>query len=296
MLQKGNPPAPCVNSARRRLCGLRPRCRKLLHPRPICGILGQMWFSAFRAVPIALVLAAASVSGPVTAAPCRLGLALGFDVSRSVDDRAYAIQIEGILAALADPEVRAALLTPGRPVALAVYEWSGERQQTVISSWMLMLAPADIDLVADRVAGHRRSPDNWYTGVGAALAFGHRLLSQVEHCDFRTLDLSGDGRNNHGPDPAQVYRRLDFDGITVNGLAIEGIERDIAAWYAREVIRGPGAFVEVARSADDFPAAFRRKLLRELSAPLFGALARPGQAASSPASARSISDTVSATP
>lgn len=220
----------------------------------------------------ALLVVAASSTTSLQAGPCRLGLALGFDVSRSVDDGAYAIQIEGIRAALADPEIRAAILAPSSPVALAVFEWSGARQQHVISNWMLLTEEADIDLVSARVEAHRRSPDNWYTAVGAALEFGHRLLGAVEHCDFRTLDISGDGRTNDGPDPARVYDRRDFEGITVNGLAIEGIERDIAAYYAAEVIRGPGAFVEVAVSAEDFPRAFRRKLLRELTAPLFGAL------------------------
>lgn len=260
----------------------------------ICGIVQQMWFRNPRRSGLALVLAAALLPGEAVA--CRLGLALGFDVSRSVDAAAYEIQIEGILAALADAEIRAAILQPAEPVALAVFEWSGARQQHVVSNWMLLLDEADIDLVAARVAGHRRSPENWYTAVGAALEFGHRLLGAVAHCDFRTLDLSGDGRNNDGPDPDRVHDRRDFDGITVNGLAIGGIERDIVDYYAREVIRGPGAFVEVAETHREFPEAIRRKLLRELTEPLFGARPGPVQAASSPAIARSISAAVSSTP
>ena len=53
----------------------------------------------------ALVTAAAGLLGLAcapAAASCRLALALGMDVSRSVDDNDYAIQRDGLLAALAD--------------------------------------------------------------------------------------------------------------------------------------------------------------------------------------------------
>ena len=112
--------------------------------------------------------------------------------------------------------------------------------------------------------------------VAAAVPFGLKtmesLLAEAPDCAARTLDISGDGRSNTGPDPASVYARGDWDGITVNGLPIGGHESDIAAYYARVVIRGPGAFVEVARTHRDFPPAFRRKLLRELTEAVFGAL------------------------
>ncbi|MBE0414462.1 DUF1194 domain-containing protein, partial [Yoonia sp.] len=36
------------------------------------------------------------------------------------------------------------------------------------------------------------------------------------------------------------------------------------------VIRGPGAFVEIANGFDDYEAAMRRKLIRELSAQVIG--------------------------
>lgn len=45
-------------------------------------------------------------------AACRLPLARGFDVSRSVDARDCAIQKEGLIAALADPLIIAAFLAP----------------------------------------------------------------------------------------------------------------------------------------------------------------------------------------
>jgi hypothetical protein len=238
--------------------------------------------------------------GAAAASDCRLALALGFDVSRSIDAAAYELQLGGLLAALFDPEVRAALLAPPAPVALAVYEWSGRRQQRLVQGWTRIETEDDIDRVARAVALNRRRHDG-LTAVGAALDYGWRLMRRAPVCDAQVIDIAGDGRNNEGADPHRIYARRDFGRITVNGLAIGGHESGILSYYATEVIRGPGAFAEFAASQQDFAAALRRKLLREIDPPLLGqAPARPRdpglQAASSPASARSISAAVSATP
>lgn len=250
----------------------------------------------------AAVLAVISATAPLRAEPCRLALALGFDVSRSIDAAGYELQIGGLIGALFDPEIRAALLAPPAPVALAVYEWSGRRQQRLVQGWTLLRDEDDIDRVARAIALHPRSYDG-LTAVGAALDHGWRLLRRAPACDAQVIDIAGDGRNNEGPAPARIYARRDFADITVNGLAIGGHESDILHYYATEVIHGPGAFAEFAATQAEFAAAFRRKLLREVEPPRIGALAprsRAGsampQAARSPASPRSISATVSATP
>lgn len=205
---------------------------------------------------------------PGASSACRLALALGLDVSRSVSDPAYALQVEGVQAALADPDVRAAILIPEAPVALAIYEWSGRWQQQVVVGWTMLETGADIDAVIAALDGLERS-FRGQTAVGRALFFGGRLLLGAPGCDARTLDLSGDGRNNDGPAPARIYERFDFGDITVNGLAIGGLEIGILDYYRAEVMRGPGAFVEFAGDWRDFPPVFRRKLLREITAPLF---------------------------
>ena len=91
------------------------------------------------------------------------------------------------------------------------------------------------------------------------------------------LDVAGDGRNNEGITVARTYERVDFTGITVNGLAVGEHEADLVEYFRDELIRGPGAFVEVAPQQTDYPGAIRRKLLRELQGPMIGALVGPGQ-------------------
>ena len=214
----------------------------------------------------------------MTAAPaeaCRLALALGFDVSASVDAADYAIQRDGIVAALAAPEVRRAFLEPDEPVALAVFEWGGRGWQRPVAGWVLVAEPEDLDAVAAAVAASDGARPWEPTAIGAALVHALDLFGTAPDCAAQTLDLSGDGRNNDWLSPRRVYAREDFGAIVVNALAIGGHEADIAAYYATEVIRGPGAFVEPARTHADFPPAIRRKLERELTGPVLGTAPRP---------------------
>lgn len=215
-------------------------------------------------------------AGPAQA--CRLALALAFDVSRSVDHRDYDIQKAGFLAALADPGIRAAFLR-GPPVAVAVYEWSGLRYQEVVADWRLVLSEADLDALAETLRAHERSPRSLPTALGQALRFGRDLLARAPPCLARVIDVSGDGQSNDGPDPWRVYREGGWEGITVNALAIGEHEMGLLDYMTREVVRGPGAFVEYAARHTDFPAAIRRKLYRELTEAVFGGLPGPPRGA-----------------
>ena len=56
-------------------------------------------------------------------------------------------------------------------------------------------------------------------------------------------------------------------GITINALAIivRAARIGLTDAYARDVIGGPGAFVEVAEGRPEFVNALRRKLIREIA-------------------------------
>ncbi len=226
------------------------------------------------------VLAASLSIAILGAAPadaaCRLALALGIDVSRSVDARDYQIQRDGLIAALADPVIQEAFLKPENRVAFAVYEWSGQAHQDMIVDWVMVESAADLNAIMDRIDTYDRGADHLPTGLGAALEFGRGLIARAPVCDARTLDISGDGRSNDGLGPEDIYARDDFEGLLVNGLPIGGHEADIAFYYRARVIHGPGAFVEIARTEEDFPRAIRRKLERELTEQLLGGLPADG--------------------
>lgn len=201
---------------------------------------------------------------------CRLALALAADVSRSIDAADYIIQTEGLAAALEDADIRAAIFGPEGTVALAVYQWSGSTHQELIQPWVILERPEDLDAAIWAIRRATRPERRQATALGEALRYGADLMAKAPPCARRVLDVAGDGRNNEGPSVASIYARDLFDGITVNALAIGEHELDVTRYFRDEVIRGPGAFVEIAPRQTDFPQAIRRKLLRELEGPQIG--------------------------
>ncbi len=224
---------------------------------------------------VALALLAPSVQ-----ADCRQALALGLDVSGSVDVAEYRQQRDGLASALNAPEVRAALLSePAAPVALAVFEWSAPAAQTLIQPWIDITDAASLDAVIAGLLAGQRGPADPSTAVGNAMIYGGALLAQRPDCARLTLDLSGDGPSNTGPRPQDV---TDLPaGITINGLTVgaagahstdrrqEDI-KELSSYYRAYVIRGADAFVETSIGFDSYQAAMRRKLMRELQVIVVG--------------------------
>lgn len=216
------------------------------------------------ALLLAAALAGAGVAGPAGAA-CRLALALGLDVSSSVDTVEYRLQTRGLAAALTAPEVRSAFLSdPAAPVMLQIYEWSGWQQQVIRQDWVTIRSGDDLDAVALRLGSQRRSFEQYPTALGFALLYGARSLGQRQECAERKLDLSGDGTNNDGMAPDAARRDQAMGDIVVNGLVVGSNLTTLARYYHEFVIHGDGAFVETAANYGDFERAMRRKLLREL--------------------------------
>ena len=242
------------------------------------------------------MLAAMAVLGVVASpvAACRVALALGLDVSGSVNQAEYRLQLDGVAAALEHPDVLAAIAAPsGGPVALAVYEWSGPAVQRLLVPWTLLPGPGDVAGVATRLRGTQRVASEPSTAIGAAMAFGAGLMSQAPRCGRAVIDISGDGKSNTGPHPRDMAVPA---GITINALAIGGEIMDpgelrqvslgeLSGYFTAYVIRGPEAFVETARGFFDFEAAMVRKLLRELEVL---AVSDAGSAARDPWGGRSV--------
>ncbi|AAV94560.1 DUF1194 domain-containing protein [Ruegeria pomeroyi] len=217
-------------------------------------------------------------------AGCRQALALGLDVSGSVDGREYRLQLDGLAAALLAPEVQARLLAmPGHPIRLAVYEWSEPGFQRLILPWHQIDTAADLETVAATLRTTRRAAAPPGTAIGPAMHHGAALLAQQPDCWKRTLDLSGDGKHNMGPHPRVVKAALEGSGLTVNALVIGADSTtftdlrqtqigELSAYYGAWVILGPDAFVEVALGYEDYQAAMERKLRRELEGLVLSAL------------------------
>lgn len=235
-----------------------------------------------RAAALACLALLITASGAL--AQCRQALALGLDVSGSVDAREYRLQLQGIITALSSGDVRNALLVlPQQPVALLVYEWSGPDDPAVILPWRDIRSDADLDAALDILRATERREASPGTALGVAMQRGAAYLAQRPDCARHTLDISGDGKSNMGPLPADVKRRLLAQGLTINGLVIgadaptlgdlrQAEIGELSSYYRVNVILGPDAFVETALGFEDYAAAMERKLLRELRTLVFSAL------------------------
>lgn len=215
--------------------------------------------------PIATFLAALP-GGAV--AGCRLALALGLDVSGSVDSTEYRLQMDGLAGALMHPEVRMAMLSlPGQRVEMMVYEWSGPADQHVVQDWREVRDEAALADIAATLRRATRAQGDPSTAIGAAMRAGAAQLGKRGHCDHRVLDLSGDGPSNTGPLPQAVRDSAAMGDVTVNGLVIEEVppgQPSLEGYFRAYVIRGPGAFTERAAGFADYRDAMVRKLIREL--------------------------------
>jgi len=203
--------------------------------------------------------------------PVDVELVLAVDVSASIDAQQAHLQREGYVAALTDPSliarIRAGIV--GR-IAVTYVEWSDT--QTTVVDWTLIedLAGArafsNAILNAPLVSGSA-------TSITGALDFGVAVLesNDIEGAR-RVIDVSSDGRNSAGS-PLVLARQRTLDaGIVINGLPI--IQRDEAgrpvdpgleAYYAANVIGGPGAFLVVAEGIEAFPEAIHNKLFIEIA-------------------------------
>jgi len=245
------------------------------------------------------ILAAVSVVFAVLAVPAVTGaetsvdleLALGVDVSRSVDASEARLQREGYIQAFRDPEVIRAIKGGmlGR-IAVGYYEWAGFGYAKVVVGWTLIDSDASAKAFADALRGNLPNSAR-RTSISEAIDFA---VPWFEGNGFtgtrRVVDISGDGPNNWGDLVTVARDKAVAAGITINGLPIlnrtgNSFSRynipELDLYYRDCVIGGPGAFIVVADNFDDFARAVRRKLILEIArmAPADGSSrVRPAQA------------------
>jgi len=208
---------------------------------------------------------------------CNLALVLAMDASSSVNSREYALQMKGMASALLNQRVKEAILAMGG-IYLAAFEWNGRSNQKMLFNWTWLENEQDIFNVASLLAKHQRNSINSPTAIGHAIAYASFLYPTLpEPCSRHVLDVSGDGINNEGYSPNIAYRNFDLDEVTVNGLTIQqrGVEHDkfygeLESYYNQQVIKGPGSFVIVADSFENFEDAMTLKLLKEIAPSLIG--------------------------
>lgn len=207
--------------------------------------------------------------GAASAAAVDTALVVSVDVSSSVDERRYQIQLEGIAAALEDRAVIDAILSgPRRAILFAVVTWAD--QPKLALPWVRIASKADSAAAALKVRGMERQGGE-FTCLSRMLRFvSDKIVSQIPEAAAKVVvDVSGDGSDNCNADePVTAVRdEITTGGATINGLPIlEGREAaTLEAWYRDNVMGGPGAFVLPADGYEDFGRAIRQKFVVEIS-------------------------------
>ena len=215
--------------------------------------------------------AAVAAYAPARAATERVdtALVLAVDVSQSVNDARFALQMDGIAKAFEDENVQRSILSgPHRAIFVTLVEWSDKAAVAV--PWTLIASPEDAKAFA---ATLRQTPRNGaeFTCMSRALQLvGDKVLPFLPMPANRmVVDVSSDGHDNCNIQPTvdALRDQLVASGVTINGLPI--LEGDEAAtldsWYKAHVIGGASSFTVPAHGYQDFERAMRRKFVTEIS-------------------------------
>ena len=233
--------------------------------------------SALLSLMLVGTLATAPSPAQSEATEVELELLLAIDASTSIDRDEFRLQRKGFVSAFRDPSVQSAISALGsKGMAVALAQWAGPFQQILGIDWHLISSPESANAFADKLEQMDRKVQG-FTDIAGALQFSTQQILQNEWAGNRlAIDVSGDGTSDKF-DPAPQRDAAIAQGITVNGLVIYSSEYDLGELaqfslyrhYKERVIGGPGAFLEVASDFEDFGAAIRRKLIREISGAVY---------------------------
>jgi hypothetical protein len=206
-------------------------------------------------------------------------LVLAVDVSSSISSDDARLQREGYCAALTDSKVLAAVQGGDHgAIGIAYVEWAGVGVQRLLLPWMRIADLRDAEYWSQQLASAPTDDSLSGTTISHAIWFSTTMLDGAPWSTFRrVIDVSGDGVDNYAGSLTTEQAR-DWavrQGITINGLAIEG-DTDfqerfpgaaLADYYRKAVVGGHGAFVIQADGIGAFGHAVRRKLVREVAGP-----------------------------
>ena len=267
--------------------------RTLTRRNPFLRRARRGWGAACGSGALVALLVGLTVAAAEPLPPAAVALVVSVDVSQSVDDARFKLQMEGIAAALEDPGVVAAMTGNAGGTFFTMVTWADRARSDV--DWHRIASRADAQAVAAQVRATPRGGGE-FTCLGEMFrTVAGRVIPALPVAAERiVVDVSGDGIDNC-TDPenlrAEQAELLDA-GVTINGLPIlvPG-ENDVVGagayrapgyglratplpqermgleqWYREHVVGGPGAFLLTASGYGDFARALRRKFVIEVSA------------------------------
>ena len=235
------------------------------------GSFARRVFLLLALVPV--ISAMPAVSGP-TFQDVDTALVVAIDVSNSVDDQRYRLQMEGIAKSLEDPGVISAITTgPQAAILFSIVAWADRTETTL--PWVRISNASEAKAVAARIRALPRAKGDFTCLSHMLRIASDKIVPQIPANATRVvIDVSGDGHDDCNPaEPSDKVRdELVASRVTINGLPIlDGDEaKTIEEWYRQHVMGGPGSFIVAANGYADFERAIRQKFVVEI-----GGLAQP---------------------
>jgi Protein of unknown function (DUF1194) len=208
-------------------------------------------------------------TSPIAGTQVDTALVVSVDVSNSVDDVRYKLQMEGIASALEDPSVVDAILTgPNASILLSLVTWADKPKISI--PWVKIGSKDEAAEVARRIRKLPKEGGEFTCVSGMLRTIADKVVTQIPMKANRVVvDVSGDGKDNCNREetPEAVRDELVSSEVIINGLPIlEGGDKDsLETWYRDHVMGGTGAFVLPANGFGDFGRAIRQKFVIEIS-------------------------------
>ncbi|MBS0232056.1 MAG: DUF1194 domain-containing protein [Proteobacteria bacterium] len=214
--------------------------------------------------------------------PVDTALVVSVDVSNSVDDARYRLQMEGIAKALEDPGVIEAITGGSQGgILFSMVTWADT--PSFVIPWIRIANKGDALAAAKRVRNLPRQGGEFTCMTRMLRSANDKIVPQIPAKASRIIiDVSGDGPDNCNADEPieKVRNELVSNGVTINGLpilldtpedsallpkAVPGGRPPLEQWYRDHVMGGPSSFVLPAQGYGDFERAIRQKFVIEVS-------------------------------
>ena len=198
-----------------------------------------------------------------------VALIVAVDVSQTIDETRYRLQLEGIAGALENPDVIARILGGAHAsIQFTMLTWTD--RENIVIPWTRISNEIEARELAAHIRHLPQPPADFTCLTHMMRKVADKIATQIpEKADRVVLDISGDQRENCNPSEATTTVRDELVGygVTINGLPIlEGEEGPtLEDWYQENVMGGPGSFVLPAHGYEDFGRAITRKFIIEIS-------------------------------
>jgi hypothetical protein len=247
---------------------------------PVSEVGENMFLKVFLAGLVLLVGMAPAVAGDVRKSSdraCDVALILVLDVSTSINDAEFKVQIEGTAAAFRDKDVIGAIKNGMHSRIAVAMVFFADVGRTVMD-WSIIENQQDAVAVSERIGAVGRSLAG-NTSIDSGLSKAAELMAHIPCVpDRRVVDVSGDGVDHYcylGSSRDALIR----DGVIINAISVGDDDRlcaptiggnvvvfpQLRQYYDEHVRGGEGSFAVSAPDFDGYVDVIRSKILREIS-------------------------------